>query len=54
MKISSLALTVLAVLAPINAAWAGLPVQVPEPATLSLVAVGVAGAIVAARFRNKK
>ena len=54
MKIFALAIGALALLAPFNAAFAGLPVAVPEPATLSLVAVGVAGALVAARFRKKK
>lgn len=47
---SSLAL----VLASANAAFAGLPVAVPEPSTLAVLAVGVVGAVVAARMRNKK
>jgi hypothetical protein len=54
MKALTLALTALAVLAPVNAAMAGVPVVVPEPASLSLMAVGVAGALIAARFRKKK
>jgi hypothetical protein len=55
MKVFALALGTLALLAPFNAAMAGLPVTpVPEPATLSLMAVGVVGALVASRFRNKK
>lgn len=54
MKALTLALTALAVLAPVNAAMAGEPVTVPEPASLSLMAVGVAGALIATRFRKKK
>lgn len=53
MKVLTLALTALAVLAPVNA-MAGEPLTVPEPASLSLMAVGVAGALIAARFRKKK
>jgi hypothetical protein len=49
------ALATLALLASIDAAMAGLPVvTVPEPATLSVLAIGVGGAILAARFRKKK
>ena len=56
MKIFALAMGTLALLAPFNAAFAGstYPIAVPEPATLSLMAIGVAGALVAARFRKKK
>jgi hypothetical protein len=54
MKVFALAIGTLALLAPLNVAWAGLPVQSPEPATLSLMAIGVAGALVASRFRKKK
>jgi hypothetical protein len=54
MNVLTFALTALAVLAPVNAAMAGAPVQVPEPASLSLMAVGVAGAVIASRFRKKK
>jgi hypothetical protein len=55
MKIFALALGALAAMAPLNAAMAGLVANpVPEPATLSLMAVGVAGAVIASRFRNKK
>lgn len=54
MKILALAAGALALLAPLNAAYAGLPIEVPEPATLSLMAIGVAGAVVASRFRKKK
>lgn len=57
MKIFALAIGTLALLAPLNA-FAGalddIVTQVPEPATLSLMAIGVAGAFVAARFRKKK
>ena len=56
-----LALTALATLAPISA-FAGTSggdfnsdvVTVPEPATLGLMAIGVAGAVIASRFRKKK
>lgn len=44
-------------LASMNAAFAGAtttPVPVPEPSTLAVLAIGVAGAVVAARMRNKK
>ena len=37
-----------------SAALAGAPISVPEPSTLAIVAVGVAGAFIASRFRNKK
>lgn len=54
MKVLTLALTALAVLAPVDAAMAGGPIVVPEPASLSLMAVGVAGAVIASRFRKRK
>ena len=55
MKVFTLALGVLATLAPVFA-FAGEPgpIPVPEPATLSLMAIGVAGAVIASRFRKKK
>jgi hypothetical protein len=53
MRIFALAIGALALMAPLNAAFAGA-VQIPEPATLSLMAIGVAGALVASRFRKKK
>ena len=54
MRIIALAFGALAVMAPLNAAMAGIIVTpVPEPATLSLMAVGVAGAVIASRFRRK-
>jgi PEP-CTERM putative exosortase interaction domain len=56
MKVFALALGAFA-LSPL-AAFAGdindVPVAIPEPATLTLMALGVAGALVAARLRNKK
>jgi hypothetical protein len=52
MKTVLLAMSGLLISAP--AAFAGAPVTVPEPSTLAIVAVGVAGALVASRFRNKK
>ncbi len=58
MKVFALAIGTLALLAPLNAVLAGaengVVIQIPEPATLSLMAIGVAGAFVAARFRKKK
>lgn len=54
MKILALAAGAFALLAPLNVAWAGLPISVPEPASLSILAIGVAGALVASRFRKKK
>lgn len=53
MKILALAAGALALLAPLNAAYAGI-VQIPEPASLSLMAIGVAGAVIASRFHKKK
>ncbi len=57
MKILALAIGTLALMAPLNA-FAGIEngpvIQVPEPATLSLMAIGVAGALVAARLRKRK
>ncbi len=54
MKALTLALTALAVLVPVNVAMAGVPpTAVPEPASLTLMAVGVAGALIASRFRKK-
>ena len=53
MKSLALALTALAVFVPVNAAMAGSPTAVPEPASLTLMAVGVAGALIASRFRKK-
>lgn len=52
MKLFTATLSALMLLAP-SAAFA-TPVAVPEPATLSLLAVGAIGAAVAARFRGKK
>jgi hypothetical protein len=56
MKVFALAIGALALLAPLNAALAGspIPVSVPEPATLTLMAVGVGGAFIASRFRKRK
>ncbi len=56
MKALAFAIGTLAFLAPVNVALAGLtpPISVPEPTTLTLMAVGVAGALVASRFRKKK
>lgn len=56
MKFLTLALASIATLAPV-AAFAGddIPtVAVPEPTTLALMGVGVAGAVIASRFRKKK
>jgi hypothetical protein len=60
MKTLTLVLGVVSALAPISA-FAGTSgdyntgvITVPEPATLSLMAVGVAGAVIASRFRKKK
>ena len=56
MKALMLAFGALAALVPVSA-FAGLidtPTVVPEPATLTLMAVGVAGAVIASRFRKKK
>jgi hypothetical protein len=55
MKVLTLALASLATLAPVTA-FAGfdVPVAVPEPATLTIMAIGVAGAVIASRFRKKK
>jgi hypothetical protein len=56
MKTLTLVFGVISTLAPV-AAFAGddVPtVVLPEPATLSLMAVGVAGAVIASRFRKKK
>ena len=60
MKALPLVLGVISALAPISA-FAGTSgdfdvgvVTVPEPATLSLMAIGVAGAVIASRFRKKK
>lgn len=55
MKVFSLAIGTLALLAPLNSAFAGeVIVNIPEPTTLSLMAIGVAGALVASRLRKKK
>jgi hypothetical protein len=57
MKIFALGLGALALMAPLNAAFAGfveVPVSVPEPATLTLMAIGVGGAVIASRFRKKR
>lgn len=55
MRVFALAAGFLALVAPLNAAFAGLaPISVPEPATLTLMAVGVGGALIASRFRKKK
>ena len=58
MKLLTLALTALAALTPVVAlagAFEDLPpAAIPEPATLGLMAVGVAGALIASRFRKKK
>lgn len=57
MRIFALAIGGLSLLAPLNAAFAGEigpVITVPEPATLSLMAIGVAGALVASRLRKKK
>jgi hypothetical protein len=57
MKVFALAIGALALSAPLNAAFAGIvefPVSIPEPATLTLMAVGVGGAFIASRFRKKK
>ena len=35
-------------------AYAGDPIEVPEPGTLSILAAGVVGAIIVARLRNRK
>jgi hypothetical protein len=61
MKTLTLVLGVVSALAPISA-FAGTSsgdyntavITVPEPATLGLMAVGVAGAVIASRFRKKK
>ena len=57
MKVLTFALGVISTLAP-GSAFAGfiddVPTVVPEPATLTLMAVGVAGAVIASRFRKKK
>ena len=37
-----------------GAAFAGVPANVPEPATLALVAVGIGGIAVARKLRNRK
>ena len=34
--------------------WAGTPVRVPEPATMTVMAVGVGAAFVARKFLRKK
>ncbi len=55
MKILTLALASLATLAPVAAFAGDIPVAtVPEPTTLALMGVGVAGALIASRFRKKK
>jgi hypothetical protein len=56
MKVFALAISTLALLAPLTAfaGETGPVLQVPEPATLSLMAIGVAGALVASRLRKKK
>ena len=54
MKVLTLALTTIAVLAPVGGVMAGpSATPVPEPASLTLMAVGVAGALIASRFRKK-
>ncbi len=51
----SLAAVVAAVFAIVGPAFAfDVVVPVPEPTTLSLLAAGIAGAIVAARFKGRK
>ena len=37
-----------------SAAFAGLPIRAPEPATMGLMAVAVGGLAVARTFRNRK
>lgn len=60
MKVLTLVFGAMAVLAPVSAiAGTGggggeiISIAVPEPATLGLMAVGVAGAVIASRFRKK-
>jgi len=48
------ALLLALVAAPAFAQVAGIPTGVPEPATVSLFAIGAAGAYVAKRFRGRK
>ena len=53
-KISSLlTLAAAALVAISDAAFAGAPVQVPEPATLSILAGGAVGILALRRFRRK-
>jgi hypothetical protein len=56
MKISAIVAFTLTLLAPLTASAGLTPPEttIPEPATLTLMAVGVAGALIASRFRNKK